>query len=176
MEIEHSGGWRMSGNQTFELPDLIYLDNYGGGFYSYFEAVYQAFKIDYIYSKPTYRGTKLQLKKYPIVDNREATFYHITHEGSDETNRLPDLRRMERIRYPRYLIENSTHSKLLVWENKRGKDTRILIYYPDEYYLVVLNKRKNYLLLWTAYIVDIPHRRRDLLEEYEVYKKTNAAQ
>ena len=43
-------------------------------------------------------------------------------------------------------------------------------------YLVVLAQRKGYILLWTAYMVTEPHRKRKLEKEFQKYQKTNAAQ
>src|SRR5436190_11242715 len=101
------------------LPNLILLSEYGGNVTDYFEAVYQVFKQDFVDSRPTYRGRRLGLKKYPITDGREKTFYHLTHEGPDEENRSPDMRRMERIPFPRPIIDCSEYSCVKVWENKR---------------------------------------------------------
>jgi len=82
---------------------------------------------------------------------------------------------MERIRFPKFIIESTTHSELLVWKNQRGRDTRILIFNEKESYLVVLTERKGFHLFWTAYTIEENHRKRKLLKEYEEYKKTNTA-
>ena len=120
--------------------------------------------------------TVVATKKYPLESGKEHTFYHITHDGGEsEEDRLPNFRRMERIRFPRFLIDNIEHPYLKVWENQRGGSTRILIYHPDEKYLVVLKKLQNYLLLWTAYLVDHSHQERKLLKEYEAYIKAKTA-
>jgi hypothetical protein len=61
-----------------------------------------------------------------------------------------------------------------IWENRRSNETRILLFFEPENYLVVLAKRKNYILPWTAYLVDIPHMRRTLLKEYNEYIKSES--
>jgi hypothetical protein len=38
-------------------------------------------------------------------------------------------------------------------------------------YLVVLAERKGYVLLWTAFPVTEPHRKRKLQQEYEASRK-----
>lgn len=158
------------------LPPMILLEHYGGHFLGYYEAVYQAFRADFIDRPASFRGVRLGLKKYPLVDGKEATFYHMTHEGADEANRTPDMRRMERIVWPKPIIDSSECNELKVWKNKRGRDTRVLIWHEEENYLVVLNDRGDYILPWTAYLVIHEHKRRKLKSEYEAYKKAEAAQ
>lgn len=154
------------------LPELILLSAYRGDFSAYMEAVYEVFLNDFVRSQPLFEGKRLGLKRFPIVDGREATFYHMTHEGSDESNRLPDTRRMERMGYPRPIIDDSQNACLKVWRNQRGRDQRILIWYEREEYLVVLTDRGDYILPWTAYLVTQPHQKRKLLREYEEYIKS----
>ncbi len=157
------------------LPDLITLEEYKGDFHAYYEAVYEIFKHDFVDSKPVYRGKKLNLKKHPIVDGKEYTFYHFTHDGNDEKNRVPNLRRMERIGFPRPMIDNSTNPSLKVWRNKRKNKNRILIFHEEERYLVVLDDRVNYILPWTAYYIEYDNRLKKLLREYEEYKNAETA-
>ena len=158
-----------------ELPALIFLSDHEGVFINYFEAVYSVFVRDFVNTKPSYRSQVLKLKSHPYIDGKEYTFYHLTHDGKIEENRLPNIRRMERIAWPRPMIDNSVDSDLKVWENKRGNKTRILIFHEDESYLVILDKRKKYILLWTAYLVDHPNQKKRLLAEYKQYLKTKTA-
>lgn len=161
---------------NFKLPDLIELSDFGGDFHKYLEAVYECFKHDFISQRPIFRGTRLGLKKYPLSQGKEATFWHMTSEGDDEATREPDLRRMERIRWPACMINRSEHPVLKVWENTRGGKTNILIFYENEGYLVVLRRGKDYLLPWTAYLVEYKARKEKLLKEYEAYIKSKERQ
>lgn len=158
-----------------ELPELIALDDFGGDFSSFYEAAYQIFKLDFVDSRPNYKGKKLRLKAYPYIEGKEYTFYHFTHDGDIEKERLPNLRRLERIGYPRPLIDNSEHIELKVWRNKRGTKDRILILHEDEKYLVVLEDRKAYILPWTAYYIEYNSKLKRLIKEYEEYKNTETA-
>jgi hypothetical protein len=163
--------------ENFNLPNLILLGDFGGNWQNFYEFVYQCFQEDFVKNRmKNFNGKEVKLKRYPLsVDNKEATFYHMTHEGKDEQNREPDLRRMERIRWPKYLMMNSKHPKLKVWRNKRGRDENILIFEEEESYLLVLADRGDYILPWTAYMVEHSHRKRKLIKEYEEYKKAEAA-
>ena len=163
-------------NIYLQLPDKITLEEYGGDFSSYLEAVYAIFRRDFVDSRPVFEGTRLGLKKHPFIDGKEYTFYHFTHDGDIEKERLPNLRRLERISFPRPMIDNSTHPFLKVWRNKRGTNERILIFHEDESYLIVLEDRGDFILPWTAYLVEYKNRRIKLMEEYLAYKKAKAAQ
>lgn len=165
--------------EVFELPEIIELSEFGGNFTTYLEAVYEIFKRDFVDSKPSFRGKKLGLKKFPIVEGKEYTFYHMTHEGDIENDRIPDLRRMERISWPRPMIDESEHPYLKVWRNTRrgegGIKSRILILHESERYLVVLDERKDYILPWTAYLIRGETKFARYLKEYEAYKNAETA-
>lgn len=157
------------------FPDLIFLNDYAGDFKNYFKAVYAVFENDFIKTQPKYEGLKVAVRKYPEVDGIHRTFYHITHEGEDENNRQPDIRRMERIRFPKFVMVNHTHNKILVWKNKRGKDERIVLFNETENYVVILTDRTEYYMFITAYYIETEHRKKSLLKEYETYIKAKTA-
>lgn len=162
--------------EVYRLPEIVKLEDFGGDFSAFFEAVYEQFRQDFVVRRPVFEGRRLGLKAHPLVDGREYTFYHITHDGNDEANRSPNLRRMERIAWPAPLINDSKNSYLKVWRNKRGRHDRILIFHEEESYLVVLEDRVDYILPWTAYLVEYDFKKRKLLKEYQDYKKAEAAQ
>ena len=165
----------MSQATTLVFPDLIYLEEYQGNFKNYFNAVYQIFTAHFLKSNPHFEGIRVTAPRYPEVDGLSRTFYHITHQGEDEQNREPNIRRMERIRFPMFKIENHPHAELLVWGKEIGRDKRIHILNVAESYLLVLNRRNDYLLLWTAFYIEQSHTLRKKLKEYETYKKAKTA-
>ena len=157
------------------LPRLVVLADYGGNWEKYVEALYAYFRADFVDDCPFFRGVRVGVKRYPTDQGKELTFWHVISEGADEYNRIPNMRRCERIRWPRPIVEHSEHPDLKVWENKRKRETRVCIWFEDVEYLVVLAVRKGYMLLWTAYPVTRDHTRRKLLREYEGFVKANAA-
>ncbi|MDR1653960.1 MAG: hypothetical protein LBS01_10030 [Prevotellaceae bacterium] len=150
-----------------KLPDLILLEDYNGNFALYYDAVYAVFVNDFVRNRPEFRGKRLGLKKYPFIDGKEYTYYHFTHSGNIEVERIPDIRRMERIGYPKPIIAFSDSQQIKVWRNKRGTSERILLFHEEERYLVVLEERKDYILPWTAYPIEQNSRLRKLLAEYQ---------
>ena len=158
------------------LPPLVLLQKYKGDWSQYVEAVYAYFKSDFIDSKPQFEKNTVRLKRYPLLDGKEATFWHITSEGKEEDKRVPDLRRCERIRWPRPMIEHRDDASIKCWPNvrrntRRRNERRVILWLCDEDYVVVLADRGQYVLLWTAYYVSWGHTRRKLLKDYEEYQK-----
>mgnify|MGYP005855260721 CR=1 FL=1 len=151
------------------LPGLEELGAYGGDWGRYLEAIYAIFCADFVRSKPQFRGARLGLKRHPVIEGKEATFWHIISEGSDEKERLPDMRRCERIRWPRPIIENEESPEIKVWTEVRKGEERIHLWLEAEGYLTVLNRRRDYLL-WTAY-VDREHQRKKYHKRWERYQE-----
>ena len=154
------------------LPSLVLLGDYGGNWDAYLDAIYAWFKQDFIDNKPTFRGRRLGLKRHPLVHGKEATFWHMTSEGSDESNRIPDLRRCERIRWPKPVIEHADDRKIKCWVSVKRNENRIHIWLEELDYVVVLADRKGYILPWTAFLVTREHTRAKLRKEYEAYLKS----
>jgi hypothetical protein len=111
------------------------------------------------------------LIRHPLFQDKEVTFWHITSEGEEEDKRTPDIRRCERIRWPRSIIEHFFEDNIRCWHNKRGHDRRIVLWFFEEDYVVVLADRKKYVLLWTAYMVSYRHTKEKLMKECEEYYK-----
>jgi len=160
---------------ALSFPELLFLEDFGGDFNAYFKSVYLVFENHFIKSNPYFNGIRVGAQKFPLVDGIHRTFYHVTHEGEDEGNREPDMRRMERIRFPKFIITTCPHAELLIWKNQRGRDTRVLILNEVEGYLIVLTERNGYNLLWTAYYLEYEHQVRKKKKEYEAYKKAKTA-
>lgn len=138
------------------------------------DSAYEQFKLDFIESYLTFNGMPIRVRKYPIdeISHRYETFNHITSKdyyhiqcnSSDYDNRLPDIRRLERIKWVRLLIE---HPRCIpssdcdcrgtfTWYEPYKNTYRVNILHYDERYKVVLEKRhnKDYYLLITAYYFD----------------------
>jgi hypothetical protein len=158
-----------------QLPALILLSFYEGDYTKYIAVVYEVFKRDFVLSKPNFRGQQLRLKFHPEYEGKAYTFYHMTHEGEDEQNRTPDLRRCERMPWAKPVIENCDKWQLKVWPQKRGSHNRLCIWLERELepdYFIILDVRKNYLLPWTAFVAEYEHEKKKKRKEYEEYMKT----
>jgi hypothetical protein len=158
-------------NNANSLPPLILFTDYGNDWNIYVEALYNFFCQDFVISRPNFANKRFALKRHPIIAGKEATFWHIITEGKIEDQRTPDLRRCERIRWPRPIIEAFASYQVKCWKNKRKSEDRILIALEDFSYVVVLADRGEYILLWTAYCIHHSHQREKLRREYEAFIK-----
>ena len=166
------------GNKPDWLPNLIEIAEYNGNWDKYLDAIYQIFRHDFINDQPIFRGCVVNALKPEIIQGKEATFWHIIEEGEIEEDRNPDFERCKRIRWPRSIIEKGVVDPVLqLWETSRGRDHRILIrlIFTDNDYMVVLVRHRGNIYLLTAYLVTWPNQKRKLNDEYEAYKKANAA-
>ena len=165
-----------------KLPPKIYLNDYGGDYHRYIDAVYQIFKHDFIDHKPKVGDLVFKLKFNPLYQDRAYTFYHMTHKGMDEANRTPDLRRCERMPWCKPGIENTEKFSLKFWEEERKGKTRICIWLEVEddtvdkqwenNYFIVLDVRNGYILPWTAFCGEFHHEIEKKQKEYEKWKTT----
>lgn len=154
-------------NQPLWLPELITLESFNGEWPAYLESIYRLFHRDFVTTKPMFRGIKLRLKRHPEYDGKSATFWHFISEGSNEAQRTPDLRRCERIKWPRAIIENESDSRLKIWSEERNGNKRIHIWFELERYIVVLDDRREYILPWTAFHIEHPHQARKYNKRFE---------
>lgn len=160
-----NGGYTGSRPEQW-LPELVELSRCRGDWQAYVELLYACFREDFIDSVPQFPHRRWAMKRYPEYKGKEATFWHIISEGDDEAERLPDLRRCERIRWPRSIIDAFQSQRVRAWEQRRRGERRIVLALPDFSYVVVLADRGSYVLLWTAFNVDRAHQRRRYEREY----------
>jgi hypothetical protein len=149
------------------LPPLLCLTDCDGDWVRYLEAVYAAFRADFVEVTPELGGRRCRLRHPELIEGKEGTFWHIISEGLIEESRLPDLRRCERIRWPRRIIESVGTDRVFCWRYRRKGDRRISIAIAGFSYLVVLVDRGSYTLLLTAFPVEKARRREKLRREYE---------
>jgi hypothetical protein len=152
------------------LPELVTLDEYGGHWEEYLNALYGIFLNDFVRAATFYKNEEIKTKRHPEINGQSATFWHIISEGQVETERTPNLRRCERIAWPKPILEHIEEPIIREWIEEQRGEQRIHIWLESEGYLVVLAKRNGYILLWTAYFVEEEHYKRKLMRRWEQYK------
>lgn len=150
------------------LPDLIEFTDYGGNWDDYVDAIYTAFHDDFHRSQITFDGIRLSAKRHPEIDGKSATFWHITSSGRTEEERLPDLERCKRVLWPRAIIENSTDASILRWPSSKYRN-RTVLWLKEHDYMVIIEHRSGYCMLWTAFCVEREHTRQKYQKEYDAY-------
>lgn len=160
------------------IPDLEYYENYKS-WEAYENSIYAIFKKDFIDTYPTFRENRVTIRKYPLEYGKEDSFFHVTcQDYSKNGNRSPDFRRCERIRWIRAFIENYNCDSSLcescegikLWEEPYRNKKRIHILLEEERYIVVLESRKSYYQLVTAFYFEHDHTLKKKLKHYEQYK------
>ena len=151
------------------LSPLILFESCSGDWNVYLHTVYRCFVQDFIHNRVYFNGLPLSLRRQPIIRDKEASFWHLVSEGNKEEDRLPDIRRCERICWPRAIIENLHDTRIKQWKNDRQGQTNVCLWLEEQDYIVILGERAGYNLLLTAYMVTRDHSRRKLHKEYEDY-------
>lgn len=153
------------------LPDLLTLPDSGGDPATHIDAAYLVFRRDLLDSPPFFRNRRIFVSRDPVWANKESGFWHLISEGMVEEERLPNLRRIERIGWIAPIIANAQIASLPQWpQTRHGKSNRIAIALPDYSYLVVLEERSNnkYHLV-SAYPIEHDNRRETHRKQAEAF-------
>jgi hypothetical protein len=158
------------------LPPLILMADHDHLWANYVEAIYARFRRDFILSQPTHLGRQVGCRKKPPWGGKESGFWHCISDGKIEDDRLPDIRRCERIGWLRPIIENVSDPQIDTWENFRGSERNLLFWFREEFLVVVGHRigREGgtpYLLLLTAYLTQEESRKRKLRAERDAWRK-----
>lgn len=136
------------------MPPIMPFQQYNGNWDAYLAATYAAFENDFLGRRPLFDGKRLGLKRHPVTFGKEATFWHFVSSGKIEEERQPEFKRLERIKWPRAVIDNAGEPAIKRWTEQRGRARRIHLWCEDAMYLVVLDEHDEYILPWTAYPID----------------------
>jgi hypothetical protein len=160
------------------IPALILFEDHRGYWNLYIEAIYKRYLQDFVERKTFFQRVPIFVRFEPSYQLKGATFWHLISEGEAESDRLPDLRRCERIGWPRSIIENSFYeSEVAIWESTRPwkgqQQKRFNLVLKDFSYLVVLAIRsKDRMDLITAFPIERTHEREKKRKEYENFLRT----
>lgn len=167
------------------IPPLVERDS-SRPWSEYDALVYSVFRHDFIEGRPVYHGKPVKIRYQPMLEGRAEAFWHLTcrdydHKSGLPEDRVPDLERCRRIRWPKAFIENAERCPkspdcggVIAWkaEHRARKSRngtqireRIKFYLEEESYIVVFEPREHYCLLITAYYVDNDHSRKMIERE-----------
>lgn len=145
-------------------------------FPSYENRLFEIYKQIYEESLLMFKDMPIAMRHYPPDYGKKSGFYHLIYQNYDCTgkdiDRLPELNRMSKFTWGRSVIDfhkDSICKNLLIYENKRKSENNICIYSECLDFLVVLTKRKDYLLLKTAYPIEYDDSREGIYKEYNKY-------
>ena len=165
------------------LPQIADVDPWTANTY---EMLYEIFCNDIRDYNLRYQGNNVWIFK-DMEDGKEKIFWHLTtrenkvpqiprrktkfcqqNQRNAETERLPDLRRCERLPWIKLLIEHPSDSEILAWDYEEGDQTiKTYIWIKNYHFVVIMKKLKdNTRRLITSFYVDNPHKQRDFERKY----------
>lgn len=149
-------------------PDLLLFN---GRWTDYVEELYCVFLRDIAGEDLYFRGKIVDYRKLPISEERYASFWHITSSGPVEEERKPDLRRCERLPWLRWIIEHADQcSDIDIWQNIRGTSIGTLLWYLEEYIVILEERKKSWLLKTAFYTEEEDYRIRRIRRERDRYR------
>ena len=160
-------------------PDLMPLNDYGGNWAVYEDAIYAEYLATVAHAGLRFLGEQVKVRFHPETKKKGYGFWHLISEAPskknrNENDRIPDLNRCARIRWVAWCIQNVDSIGFCYWENQRGSETHVVIWAEIHDFAVVLAKRQTedglrYYLLKTAYCLQ-PHRRKSFIMERDTYR------
>lgn len=143
-------------------PPLIPLSDFAG-WQAYEDAIYAIYLETVAHAGLTFCGNPVKVRYMPKTKRKGYGFWHLISEAPDQRNRneddrIPDLRRCERVRWVAWCIQNADAGTpgFSWWENERWGETHVVIWAEQHDFAVVLAKRQTaqgprFYLLKTAY-------------------------
>jgi hypothetical protein len=150
------------------IPELITLSHYQGDIEIYLEAVYQIYLSEIVSANLLFLELPIRCQYKPPFKNKHFGFWHLVSEGKKEEDRIINLRRCERIKWISYVLQNAHDFSIIkCWQNERFGNTHIVLWMHQYDFLVILARRKTYLVLKTAYPVTERYQIKKLEKERE---------
>ena len=154
------------------LPPLHLLDECGGDWGLYLDRIYAVFQADFCRGPFAFDGKRVGLKRHPVEAGKEATFWHFISEGSVEADRLPNMRRCERIGWAKAVMMNASDPAVRRWVERRGHEDRIHLWCVPADYIVIVADRGSFVLPWTAFAIEYEHQRRKFEARWRAAQKS----
>lgn len=132
--------------------------------------IYQIFIDEYVNSSNTFLGKRLGVRKDPKLNNRYNGFVHYIC-GHDM--KYPDFNRCSRIKWGKRIIDliaadidNTKKYNMKIYL----KDKKYHILLEKERFLIVIEDKRDYMMLITAVYLDHNHSLRKKQKDYKDYK------
>ena len=159
-------------------PELMTWD--GSDWQGYEDEIYTVYLKTVAHAKLRFRGEPVKVQFRPESKQKGYGFWHLISEAPDQSNRneddrVPDLRRCERVRWVAWCIENANEPEFSWWENERWNQPHVVIWAEAHDYAVILAKRIteegfSFYLLKTAYCLR-SHNIRKFTKERDAWRK-----
>ena len=150
---------------------------------AYLDVLYDIFVEDFISTRPFFRDMPVEIRREPMDGVFEHTFTHLTHKKHsdsdihDPNDRIPDLRRCERLVWVRKIIENfqclseKGCKNILFWEEMYRNRVRVNLWYKSENFIVVLEQCRSFYYIITSFFISNKWEVNKRLKKYQAYQK-----
>ncbi len=173
-------------NQAIDFPELMLLNDYGGSYDDYEDALLKVYTADLWNSGLQFGGLNVVPRVHKRFEQNgkklDWTFVHFTSVGPEDEDRELDLRRCERIGYVKAIIENAHLDCVKIFENTRLDKNKkpiksVVLWCECANAKIVLTKRQgqddDYYVVTTFYLINSAHKINKHNEEYEAYVLAN---
>lgn len=157
------------------LPALLLMEECGNSWDVFRARVFSEFGRTLVEDQAKYQDCWVRCPAHTPDDDQHGTFWHCVSDGRPG-ERLPDLRRMERIRWIRGIIENAASSEVECWTTVRDGSTHHVLWYLEEYVVILAERVRvrdgmRYFVLKSAYVTDRLHTVAWLRKQRDAAKK-----
>lgn len=133
---------------TWELPELLPPKNELTRT-EFLELAYEIFWRDFVFEPDIIvAGLPVRLK-HGLWAGKELTFWHLASNAPDFMNKGVSRERCRYLPWLKVMLQN--YENCICWENERRSEKNLCIVDKEWRLIIVLRRRKNYFLLWTAY-------------------------
>jgi hypothetical protein len=142
-------------------PPRISVGDFPGSDYAerwkaFLEVIDQVFLRDVVHAGLRFQEKPVKCRYQPPHAGKHYSFWHLISQGDEEDQRTPDLERCTRIRWIAWVIRNADEPEIVRWwENERstsrGMRIRTPLWFFEQKYAVILEKRDGFYLLITSY-------------------------
>lgn len=164
------------------LSTPLTLQMFDNNWEKYNQALYKIFIRDFIKQKLLFNNLQVQIRINPMYNTYEHAFIHLTSvsikNAQNPNDRIPDLRRCERIEWNRQIIEKypcyaqcKQCQKILYYEHYYKNKIRVNLIFVDVRFKVILELREHYVLLITGYYIEFNHTLRKEIQKVNQFKK-----
>ena len=159
---------------------------------SIMDVLYQVFHRDFVAQRTRLAGTIwIDPQSRRIEEGKEQTFWHLTSrketyskkEGGrivTVTERLPDLRRSERLEWVKLILDNYSQISVRYFyhqESNIKRDVRLYLWAHQHDFVVILQKLgRSSSFLVTSFYVDHQRKREEYQRRYTCYTARSQAE
>jgi len=153
-------------NKPAWLPEMLEVNPWTGDTY---ESLYQLFCDTLKDVRLVYRGSKVWF--FPeIEDGKEKIFWHLTSRDDKEAGeRLPDLRRSERLPWVRPMLDWPDRAEILDWDFEEADGTiKTYVWLKDHDFVVIMKKFPDETRrLITSFWIEYNNTRRKMQKKHD---------